>query len=188
MNIQLLKTVKELYTLVDKCAQIEEGRMLPEEEDNINVDSEDDDESTSQKKRKEHSKKRKDKAVMTVERSGTPSTSKKAKAKVPDKEAVVCAKCQKAAATEKAGNGDGPYCKIYRTKGHDLQESYQVEQLVKRRKAEYEKHDKEKCQNVAGGKGRGGEANRPDKLFRKHGKPARGRQKEACNDESDGGD
>ena len=50
MNIQLPKTVKELYTLVDNCAQMEEGRKLPGEEDCTNFDSEDDDESTSQKK------------------------------------------------------------------------------------------------------------------------------------------
>ena len=73
MNVQLPKTVKELYTLVDKCAWMEEGRKLPGEEDCINVDAEDDDESTSQKKSKKHNKRHKDKAVMTVEGSGTPS-------------------------------------------------------------------------------------------------------------------
>ena len=67
MNVQLPKTVKELYTLVDKCARMEEGRNLPGEEDCVNVDSEDEDESSSQKKSKKHRKKRRDKAVMTVE-------------------------------------------------------------------------------------------------------------------------
>ena len=47
MNVRLPKTVKELYTLVDKCARMEDGRKLPGEEDCANVDSEDDDESTS---------------------------------------------------------------------------------------------------------------------------------------------
>ena len=61
---------------------------------------------------------------MTVEGSGTPSTGKKAKAEAPDKEAVMCTDCREAAATEKAGKGDGLYCKIHRTKGHDLQEFY----------------------------------------------------------------
>ena len=37
------------------------------------VDSEDEDESTSQKKSKKRNKRRSDKAVMTVEGSGTPS-------------------------------------------------------------------------------------------------------------------
>ena len=127
MNMRLPKTVKELYTLVDKCARMEEGRKLPGEEDCTNIDSEDDDESTSQKKSKKHSKKRKDKEVTTVEGSGAPSTGKKAKAEVPGKEAAVCADCREAAAAEKAGKGDGPCCKIHRTKGRDLQECYQVE-------------------------------------------------------------
>ena len=124
---------------------------------------------------------------MTVEGSGTPSTGKKAKAKTPGKEAVMCTNCREAAAAEKAGKGDGLYCKIHRTKGHDLQECYQVGQLVKKERAEYENRDKEKGQNVAGGKGRGGEVNRPDKPFRNQEKLARGREKEACDDESDGG-
>ena len=84
MNVWLPKTVKELYTLVDKCAQMEEGRKLPGEEDCIDIDSEDDDEATSQKKEnKKRNKKRKDKAVMTVGGSGMPSTGKKAKAEAP---------------------------------------------------------------------------------------------------------
>ena len=76
MNVRLPKTVKELYTLVDKCAQMEEGRKLPEEEDYINIDLEDDDESTSQNKSKKCNKRCKDKVVMTVAGSGTPSTGK----------------------------------------------------------------------------------------------------------------
>ena len=99
---------------------MEEGRKLPGEEDCINVDSEDDDESTSQKKSKKRSKKRRDMAVMTVEGSGTPSTGKKAEA--PGKEAAVCTDCREAATAEKAGKCDGPYYKIHRTKGQDLQE------------------------------------------------------------------
>ena len=41
-NVWLPKTVKELYTLVDKCARVEEGRKFPREEDCIDIDSEDD--------------------------------------------------------------------------------------------------------------------------------------------------
>ena len=81
---------------------------------------------------KKRSKKPRDKAVMTVEGSGTPSTGKKAKAEAPGKEAAACTAYREAAAAKKAGKGDGPYCKIHRTKGHDLQECYQVEQLFKR--------------------------------------------------------
>ena len=57
MNVWLPKTVKEVHTLEDKCARMEEGRKLPREEDCSDVHSEDDDESTSQKKAKKHSKK-----------------------------------------------------------------------------------------------------------------------------------
>ena len=124
MNVRLPKTVKELYTLVDKCAWVEEGRKLPGEEDGNDVNSEDDDAATSQKKK---NKKRKDKAVLTVEGSGMPSTSKKAKAEAPGKEVATCTDCREAAAAEKAGKSDGSYCKIHRTKGHDLQECHQVQ-------------------------------------------------------------
>ena len=120
------------------------GKEVSGEEDCTNIDSEDDDESTSLKKSKKRSKKRKDKAVMNVKGSGMPSTGKKAKAKGPGKEVAVCADCRKAAAAEKAGKGDGSYCKIHRTKGHDIQECYQVEQLIKRQRAVYDKRDKEK--------------------------------------------
>ena len=40
MNVRLPKTLKELYTLVDKCAGMEEGSKLSGEEDWINVDLE----------------------------------------------------------------------------------------------------------------------------------------------------
>ena len=72
---------------MDKCAQMEEVRKLPGEEHCANIDSDDNDESTSQKKGKDQSKKWKDKAVMTIEGSSALSTSKKAKGKVPGKEA-----------------------------------------------------------------------------------------------------
>ena len=81
---------------------------------------------------------------MTVEGSGTLSTGKKARAEAHSKEAAVCTDCWEAAAAEKAGKGNGPYYKIHRTKGHDLQECHQVEQLVKTHRAKYEKRDKEK--------------------------------------------
>ena len=69
---------------------------------------------------------------MDVEGSSTPSTGKKAKAEAPGKEFAACSACWEAAAVEEARKGDGPYCKIHRTKGHHLHECYQVEQLVKR--------------------------------------------------------
>ena len=163
--------MNELYTLVDKCAQVEEGRRLPEEEDGINNDSDDDDEANSQKKKKnrKHNKRCKDKAVMTVEGSGMPSTGKKAKAEPPGKEVATCTDFREAAAAEKARKGDGPYCKIHRTKGHDLQECHQLEQLVKKQKAEYEKCDRERDQDGVGGKGRGGRGGCPGKVLQHQG-------------------
>ena len=103
---------------------MEEGRKLHGEEDCIHIDSEDDDESTSQKKSKKRNKRCKNKAVMTVEGSGMPSIDKTAKADVLGKEASMCDDCREAPAAEKAGKGDGPYCEIHWTKGHDLQECY----------------------------------------------------------------
>ena len=66
------------------------GRKFPGKENCTNVDSEEEDESTSRRKGTKHSKKPRDKAVMTVEVSGTPSTDKKAKAEAPGKEGAAC--------------------------------------------------------------------------------------------------
>ena len=90
MNARFPKTVNELYTLVDKCARVEEGRRLPGEEYDIDVDSEDDNNAMNQKKKnKKHNKKRKDKVVLAVEGSSTPSTSKTTKTEAPVKEVAV---------------------------------------------------------------------------------------------------
>src|SRR5215216_5780815 len=59
MNVRFPKTVKELYTLVDNCARMEEGRKFLGEEVCVNDDSEDDDGSTSQRKSKKRSEKQK---------------------------------------------------------------------------------------------------------------------------------
>jgi len=64
---------------------------------------------------------------MTVEGSGAPSTGKKAKTEAPGREVASRTDCREAAAAEKAGKGEGPYFKIHRTKGHDLQECHQLE-------------------------------------------------------------
>ena len=87
--------------------------------------------------------------------TGNLTAGKKAKAETLGKEAAACADCREATAAEKTGKSDGPYCKIHRTKGHDLLECRQVEQLVEKQKAEYEKREKEKGQDAAAGKGRG---------------------------------
>jgi hypothetical protein len=71
---------------------------------------------------------------MAVKGSGNSDAAKKAKTESSGKEAVVCAACQETAANEKADKSDGPYYKIHRTKGHDLQECQQVEQLAENKR------------------------------------------------------
>ena len=91
MNVRLPKTVNKLYTLADKCARAEEGRRLPGEEVGVEVDSEDDDDAATPRKRNsKRNKKRKEKAVLAVEGSNTPSTDKKVKVEAPDKEYATC--------------------------------------------------------------------------------------------------
>src|SRR4051812_50073614 len=72
------------------------------------------------------------------------------------------------------------YCKIHRTKGHDLQSCKKVEQLVELQKAEYERRDKEKAQAGAGGSGtkRTGQGGRRGKANQRQGdRPPPGRAK-----------
>jgi hypothetical protein len=147
MNIVKVRTMNELYTLADKCARAEEGRRLPGEDAGTDVDSEDDDAddaSTPQKKSQKRNQKRKGKSVMAVESPSDANAAKKSKAESPDKEVAGCADCREAAAGDKSGKTGGPYCKIHRTKGHDLLECRQVEQLAEKQKQEYKKRDKEK--------------------------------------------
>ena len=58
------------------------------------------------------------------------------------------------AVADKQDGTNKQYCKIHRTKGHDLQSCKKVEQLVEQQKAEYERRDKEKAQEGAGGSGK----------------------------------
>nr|XP_020172579.1 uncharacterized protein LOC109758143 [Aegilops tauschii subsp. strangulata] len=189
MNVQFPKTVNELYTLADKCACAEEGRRLPREEVGVEVDSEDDDDTaTPGKRNRRRNKKHKGKAVMAVESSSDLSADKKAKTEAPGKEAATCAHCRVAATAEKTGKSDEPYCKIHRTKGHDLRDCKQVEQVVEKQKAEYERRDKERGQNDAGGKGHHGRNGRRDNENQQKAKPARGRDKKEDEGDSDEGD
>ena len=79
------------------------------------------------------------------------------------------------AAAAKPGGSDKQYCKIHRTKGHDLQNYRQFEQLAEKQKAEYERRDKEKGPNGADGSGkkRGGQVGRRGKDNQQE-RPARG--------------
>ena len=97
--------------------------------------------------------------MLAVEQTGNGGGAKEAKAGGSDKEA------QPVAAADKQDSSGKQYCKIHRTKGHDLQNCKKVEQLVEQQKAEYERRDKEKARDGAEGSDRkkGGRGGYPDK-------------------------
>ncbi|KAI4987888.1 hypothetical protein ZWY2020_028646 [Hordeum vulgare] len=185
MNVKFPKTVSELYTLEDKCAQAEEGRRVLGKEAGVRVHSDDDDDTPGPKGRnRKRNKKRKGKEVLDVEGSRDLSAGNKAKAKNPGKGDASCADCREATSTEKTGKSNGPNCKIHRTKGHGIQECRQVEQLAEKKKVEYEKRNKEKGQDGAIGKGHGGRGGRHGKAPHQE-KPAIGREMKEVDKMSD---
>ena len=105
--------------------------------------------------------------MIVVEQSGNGGGAKKAKAGSSGEEAVAVA--------DKQDGTNKQYCKIHRTKGHDLQNCRQVELLAEKQKAEYERRDKEKDQDGAEGSGkkRGGQGGRRGKDNQQE-RPARG--------------
>ena len=130
--------------------------------------------------------KRKGKAMLAVEGSGNPGTAKKSKTNDPGKEVAGCATCHALAAVDKPEGSAKQYCKIHRTKGHDLQDCRQVEELVEKQKAEYERRDKERAQDGAGGSGKKrGRGGRRGKTKQQKERPARGRDKEQGDDDDD---
>ena len=84
------------------------------------------------KKGRCHNKKRKGKIVLAFEGSDDTGATKKPKASDPGKEVAGCVACRELAAADKPGGSDKQYCKIHRTKGHDLQNCRQVELLVEK--------------------------------------------------------
>ena len=116
--------------------------------------------------------------MLAVEGSDDTGSTKKTKADDPDKEIAGCVACRALAVAEKPGNSDKRYYKIYRTKGHALQDCRQVELLAEKQRAEYERRDKEKGQDGAEGSGkkRDGQAGRHGKDKQQE-RPARGREK-----------
>ena len=134
--------------------------------------------STPTKKGRRHNKKCKGKTMLSIEVSGELGAAKKAKADDPGKEVAGCAACLALMAASKPGGSDKQYCKIHRTKGHDLQNCRQVELLAEKQTAEYERRDKEKGQDGAEGSGkkRGGQGGHHGKDNRQE-RPARGRDK-----------
>ena len=173
-----VKDVAELYVLADRGAQVEEGRKYPGEDTGTETDSTDKDTATPTKKGRRRNRKRKGKVVLAVEGSDDTGAAKTVKADARGKEIAGCAACRALAATDKPGRSGKQYCKIHRTKGHDLQNCRQVELLSEKQKAEYERRDKEKGRDGTEGSGkkRGGQGGRPGKDNQQE-RPARGRDK-----------
>ena len=92
--------------------------------------------------------------MLAVEGPDDAGSAKKTKADDPGKEIAGCAACRALVVADKPGGSDKQYCKIHRTKGHDLQNCRQVELLAEKKKAEYERRDKEKGQDSAEGPGK----------------------------------
>src|SRR3954462_9281736 len=131
---------------------------------------------------------RKAKEVLAVEQTGNEGGAKTAKTGSSGKEVAACANCQVVAAADKQDGTNKQYCKIHRTKGHDLQSCKKVEQLVELQKAEYERRDKEKAQAGAGGSGtkRTGRGGHRGKANQRQGdRPPRGRDKDEDDDDED---
>ena len=110
----------ELYVLADRCARAEEARKYPGEDAGAETDSTDEDTAAPTKEGQRRNKNLKGKTVLAVEGSKNTGAAKKAKADDPDKEIAGCAACRALAAADKPGGSDKQYCKIHRTKGHDL--------------------------------------------------------------------
>ena len=133
-----IRDVSELYALADKCARAEEGRRLPGE--NIGAGGSDsEDAAPTRKKRRRNNRRRKGKDVLVVEQASNRGGAKKTKDGSSSGN-----NCQAVAVADKQDGTNKQYCKIHRTKGHDLQNCKRVEQLVEQQKAEYERRDKEK--------------------------------------------
>ena len=115
-----VKDVAELYVLADRCARAEEGRKYPGEDAGAETDYTDEDAATPKRKGWRRNRKRKGKTVLAVEGSDDTGAGKKVKADAPGKEIAGCAACRALAATDKPGTSGKQYCKIHRTKGHDL--------------------------------------------------------------------
>src|SRR3954465_5994906 len=182
-----IKDVSELYTLADKYARAEEGRKLPGENTGAG-ESDSDDTAPARKGRRRNNKKKKNQEVLVVEQSGSEGAAKKAQAGGSGKEVAGCANCQAVAVADKRDGTNKQYCKIHRTKGHDLQSCKQVEWLVELQKAEYEQRDKEKAQGGGGGSGtkRPGQGGRRSKDKQQQAdRPPRGRDKDEDDDDDE---
>lgn len=181
--------IAELYVMADRCTRAEEGRKYHGEDADVGSDSEDEDVTAPAKKGQRRNRKHKGKTVIAIEESGDPDTAKKAKVDDPSKEIAGCNACRALVAADKSEGSNKQYCKIHRTKGHDLQICRQVEQLMEKQRVEYERRDKEKGQGGAerSGKMRGGRGRRGDKEKQQE-RPAQGRNKKEEDDDDDDDD
>src|SRR4051812_30582429 len=182
-----VKDVSELYALADKCACAKEGRKLPGENTGVG-ESDSEDTAPARKNRRRNNRKKKNQEVLVVEQSGDEGAAKKAQAGGSGKEVAGCTNCQAVAVADKRDGTNKHYCKIHRTKGHDLQSCKQVERLVELQMAEYERRDKERAQGGGGGSGTKrpgqGECRGKDKQ-RQADRPPRGRDKDEDDDDED---
>src|SRR3954467_6753951 len=119
MRLSKLREARELYALADRCARAEEGRKLPGENTGTGG-SDSEDAAPANKNRRRNNRKRKGKDVLVVEQSGDDGGTKKAKDGGSGKEVAACANCQAVVAADKQDGTNKQYCKIHRTKGHDL--------------------------------------------------------------------
>src|SRR3954463_10208337 len=184
MTMCKIKDVSELYVLADKCARAEEGRKLPGENTGAG-ESDSEDTAPARKNRRRSNRKKKSQEVLVVEQSGDEGAAKKAQVGGSGKKVARCTNCQAVAVADKRDGTNKQYCKIHRTKGHDLQSCKQVERLVELQKAEYERRDKEKAQGGGGGSGtkRPGQGGRRGKdKQRQADRPPRGRDKDEDDD------
>ena len=120
LSMNKVRDVVELYVLADICARAEEGRKYPGEDASTGSDSRDEDAVALARKGRRCNRKRRGNTVLAVLESGNPGTAKKSKFNNPGKEVARCTACQALTSADKTEGSDKQYCKIHRTKGHDL--------------------------------------------------------------------
>ena len=96
------------------------GRKYLGEDASAETDSTDKGIAAPMNKGRRHNMKHKGKTVLAVKGSGELGAAKRAKADDPGEEVAGCATCLALAAAGKPGGSNKQYCKIHRTKVHDL--------------------------------------------------------------------
>ena len=96
-----VRDVTEIYALADRCARVEVGRRLHDENVGVEADSKDEDTDVPAKGGKRRNKKRIDNTVFAVEATGDADSAKKAKAEASGKDTAGCGSCQALASVDK---------------------------------------------------------------------------------------